>query len=192
MTTARTRGTLCGAPNPAGVADVPDHLTLRHHRDLEGRERRPLTRWILLALLALFCLLGLANVFGQRPDTELVDGPVASLKLYTPDRLRSGLYYESRFTITAHQDIQNATLVLDPGWLEGITLNTIEPSPVSEASRNGQIALELGHVPAGSIYRLFLQSQVNPTNVGIRSQDVTLADGEKPLLHIERTITIFP
>jgi hypothetical protein len=173
------------------VADVPDYLILRRHRDLEGR-RAPLARWILLSLLGVFCLLGLANLFGQRPHTTSEDGPVASLKVYSPLRLRSGLYYESRFTIEAHREIKNATLVLDPGWLEGMTLNTLAPSPVSEANRNGKVALELGHVPAGTVHRFFLHYQVNPTNVGHRSQDVELQDGETPLLHIDRTITVFP
>jgi hypothetical protein len=34
--------------------------------------------------------------------------------------------------------------------------------------------------------------QVNPTNVGHRSQNVELDDGEKPILTVHRNITIFP
>ena len=172
---------------------VPDQLTLRRHRDLVGRERRPVARWILLTLLAALLLLGLANVFGQRPDTSTADGPVAELKVYSPSKLRGGLYYESRFTIRAHEEIENATLVLDPGWLEGMTLNTLEPAPFGEASRGGRIALELGRVPAGALHRFFLHFQVNPTNVAWRRrQDVELHDGERPLLHIDRTVTVYP
>jgi hypothetical protein len=174
------------------VADVPDQLTLTRHRDLKGRERRPRTRWLLLGLIGLFVAFGLLNVFGQRPQTSLDESAAASLKVYSPSRLRSGLYYESRFTIDARDEIKNATLVLDPGWLEGMTLNTLEPAPIGEASRNGKIALELGRIPAGRRYIFFLQFQVNPTNVGHRSADVELQDGEKPLLHIDRTVTVFP
>ena len=50
--------------------DVPDQLTLRRHRDLVGRERRPFIRWAVLSALGLLCLLGLLNAFGQRPQTE--------------------------------------------------------------------------------------------------------------------------
>jgi hypothetical protein len=174
------------------VANVPDQLTLRRHRDLEGREHRPWTRSLLLALLGLFLLLGLLNLFGQRPDTSFADGPVASLKVYSPAKLRSGLYFMSRFTIEAHREIENATLVLDPGWLEGMTLNTLEPGPIGEASRDGRIALELGRIPAGQKHLFFLHFQVNPTNFGHRSQDVDLADGEKRLLHIDRSVTVYP
>ena len=45
-------------------------------------------------------------------------------------------------------ELKQATLVLSQGWLEGNTINTIEPSPVGEASRNGSLSLDLGHVPA--------------------------------------------
>jgi hypothetical protein len=174
------------------MASVPDHLTLSHHRDLQGRERRPVARWVLLSLLGLFCLLGLANVFGQRPDTVGAESPAARLDVYSPPRVRSGLYFESRFHIHARRELRDATVVLDPGWLEGMTLNTVAPSPVGEASRDGRYVLELGRIPAGGEYLLFLQFQANPTNVGQRSQDVELYDGEERLLAIDRSVTIFP
>jgi hypothetical protein len=174
------------------MADVPDQLTLEHHRDLVGRERRPVVRWILLSLVGLFALAGLANVFGQRPDTQVVDTPVAELKVYSPTKLRGGVYYESRFHVDAHRDIENATLVLDPGWIEGMTLNSSVPAPVGEASRDGRIAFELGHIPEGGTHLFFLQFQVNPTNIGRRSADVDLTDGERLLAHVDRTVTIWP
>jgi hypothetical protein len=174
------------------VVDVPDGLTLRRHRDLAGRERRPWIRWALLALLGLLCLLGLANAFGQRPQGQVVESPAARLEIYSPTRVRSGLFFESRFTVEARREIREATLVLDPGWLEGTTLNTLAPSPVGEASRDGRIALELGHIPRGDRHVLFLHFQVNPTNVGRRSADVELHDGERPLLHADRDVTILP
>ena len=174
------------------MADVPDHLALEHHRDLEGRERRPVVRWIALTLVGLFSLAGLANLFGQQPDTVVAESPVARLKVYSPTKLRGGVYYESRFHIDAREEIRKATLVLDPGWLEGITLNTLEPGPIGEASRDGKLALELGHVRAGTKHVFFLHFQVNPTEVGHRSQDVALYDGDELLLEIDRAITIFP
>ena len=82
--------------------------------------------------------------------------------------------------------------MLSPGWLEGMTVNTIEPSPVGEASNNGRLSLDLGHIPAGESYLLFMQFQTNPTNVGHRDASLTLKDGDTTLLHVHRTITIFP
>jgi hypothetical protein len=174
------------------VAEAPEMLTLGRHRDLEGREKRPFGRRALLSLVGVFCLLGLLNVFGQRPQTHAAAAPAASLEVYSPERVRSGLIFESRFHIRALDDLEEATIVLDSGWLEGMTLNTVEPAPVGESSRDGRLALELGHIPAGEDYLLFLQFQVNPTNVGHRSQDVQLYDGDERLLTIDRSVTIFP
>jgi hypothetical protein len=71
-------------------------------------------------------------------------------------------------------------------------VNTIEPSPVGEASDNGRLSLDLGHIPAGGSYLLFMDFQTNPTNVGHRNASVTLRDGNQELLHIHREITIWP
>ncbi len=174
------------------MAAAPEGLTLARNRDLSGRLQVPYIRWALLGLVGLLVLLGLLNTFGQRPETDTVAGNGAELEVYSPERLRGGLFFMSRFTIRAEREIEAATLVLDPGWLEGITLNTVEPAPVSEASRDGRIALDLGHIPAGGKHVFFLHFQVNPTEVGRRPQDVDLYDGETLLLHIDRTVTVFP
>jgi hypothetical protein len=173
------------------MAETPDFLTLRRNRDGAARREVPIRRTI-IALIVLFCLAGLLNAFGQRPETSKAAVSAASLKIYAPSRVRGGLYYEIRFTIDARKDLKKATLVLDPGWVEGITLNTIEPSPIGEASRDGKLVLELGHIPAGKTYLLFVQAQVNPTNIGRRSQDVALYDGDVFLTSIDREVTVFP
>ena len=173
------------------MSDIPDQLTLKVNRDREGK-RDILFRRIALSSILVLLALGLLNVFGQRPATATEDSSAAKLKLYAPERVRGGLIYEARFTIEARRELKEATLVLAPGWAEGTTINTIEPSPVGEASRNGDLALELGRIPAGDRHLLFMQLQVNPTNVGRRSQDVELFDGDELLATIDRTITIFP
>ena len=174
------------------VASAPDQLTLARHRDLEGREHRPWVRWTLLSVLSLFLLLGLLNVFGQRPQTDTASADGVELEVYSPTKLRGGLFFMSRFTVRAEREIKAATLVLDPGWLEGITLNTVEPAPVGEANRDGRLAFDLGRIPAGTKHVFFLHFQVNPTNVGRRPQDVELTDGEQSLLRLDRTVTVFP
>jgi hypothetical protein len=175
------------------VADVPDTLVLERNRDLAGLRRHPWPRWLILGAVALFALLGLLNVFGQRPVTTRDSAPAASLALYAPTHLRGGLLFSARFHIVAHRELKKATLVLDPGWLEGMAVNTMEPSPLGEASANGRLSLDLGHIAAGASYILFLQMQVNPTNIAWRrSQNVVLTDGSTPILRIHRTVNIFP
>jgi len=174
------------------MAGAPETLTLKRHRELEGRRLYVPVRRALLGLLSLFLIAGLLNVFGQRPETTSASAAQASLKVYAPTHVRSGLIYAARFHITAHEDIKDAELVLDPGWGEGYTMNGNAPQPLRQASRNGRIAFGFGHIPAGKSLIFFLSLQVNPTNVGHRSQDVELDDGETPIVTVHRTITIFP
>jgi hypothetical protein len=173
------------------VADIPDQLVLKVARDREGR-RDITARRIALAALLVVLALGLLNVFGQRPATTAADAEAATLEVYAPERVRGGLFYEARFTIEAREEVEEATLVLDSGWAEGITINTVAPGPLGEASRDGRLAFELGRIPAGQKHVLFLQLQVNPTNVGHRAQDVELYDGDELLATINRTITVWP
>jgi len=174
------------------MADIPDTIVLKRDRDLIGRGWEIWVRRGLFGLPVLVVLLALANVFGQRPETQVGTSAPASLSLYAPTTVRSGLLWEARFHITANQDLKQAILVLAPGWLEGMQTNTIEPSPISEASDDGRPSFTLGHIEAGKSYVLYMQFQVNPTNVGHRAQTVWLYDGSRLLLTLHRAITIFP
>jgi hypothetical protein len=172
------------------VADTPQFLTLKDHRD-DAREGELILRRGLMAALTVVALLALLGVFGQPPVRSVAAGGAATL-VVSPERLRGGLFYQGRFTITAERDVESATIVLDRGWLEGMHINTIEPAPVGESSRDGRLALDFGHVAPGDRLVAYLQFQVNPTNMGIRSQDVGLYDGETLLASVDRTVTVFP
>ena len=178
---------------PGLVVDVPDSIDLERHRDLVGRSFSRPVRWVLIGLTSVLLVLGLLNVFGQHPDTLFADSTRAKLEVYAPAHLRGGLLYEARFHVTARQDIKDAYLVLGTGWAEGMSINTIEPSPVSEASNSGRLSFELGHIGAGKSYIQFMQFQVNPTNVAWnRKQTVWLNDGKDRLLTYSRGVRIFP
>ncbi len=113
------------------------------------------------------CPLGLANVFGQRPSTAYAETSAATLSLYAPTAIRFGDFMEGSFHITARRDLKKAILRLDPGWGEGLSMNTVEPSPISEGSDNGRFSFQLGHIAKGKSYILFMQFQVNrPTSPG--------------------------
>ena len=174
------------------MADQPDTIVLKRHRDLEGRLRHPWIRRLLLLLVAVVPVAALLNVFGQRPTTSKASIPAATLSVYSPPRVRGGLMFTTRFHITAHEDLKDARLVLNPGWIEGMQVNSMNPQPINEGSRDGWIVLDLGHIPAGRSYIEFVEFQVNPTNIGHRSQAVELDDGQTKLFTIHRTITIFP
>ena len=188
---AREQRELGAASESLRVADTPQFLTLKKNRDRTERLELFLRR-AFFTVVFLIILAGLLNLFGQRPKNTFAASSAADLHVFAPTALRGGLYYEGRITIDAKQDIKKATVVLDSGWTEQMQINTIEPSPVGESSRDGKLALELGHIPAGQKHVLWMQFQVNPTNVGRRSQDVALYDDTTLLAQVDRTVTIFP
>ncbi len=173
------------------MAETPERIVLSRHRDLEGR-RGYLYRRAAVAVLAAFLVAGLFDVFGQKPSDVTVVSPAASLDLHAPSSLRGGLLYEASFTIHASRTLSHPTLLLSRGWAITQQMNSFEPSPVSQASHDGQIALTFGPIPAGTTFTLFGEFQVNPTSFGSWPGDVSLYDGSTRLLHIDRTIVVFP
>jgi hypothetical protein len=174
------------------VSDAPDGIVLRRHRDLHGRRWHPWLRRSLVGVVLAILVLALLDVFGQHPSTSRAESEAATLSISAPRSVRGGLLFQSRFTIEAHSELKDATLVLGEGWVDGLTVNTIEPSPVGEASRNGSLALQLGHIPAGAKHVLFVDYQVNPTTVGRRTMTVELDDGDRQVLSTSRSLRIFP
>jgi len=117
---------------------------------------------------------------------------VADLRVRAPTRLRSGLIFQARFDVVAHRQLSQPKLVLDSGWVEGITINTTEPSAMSEATRNGRVVLSFDTLDAGERLTFWIQSQVNPTTVGRRRWGVELDDRSVPIARIQRTAFVFP
>ena len=175
------------------MASRPDNIVLGRDRDLEGRRNDIWVRRVLFGLVLLVPLAAVFNAFGQRPQTATEAGDGATLKVYAPERLRPGDIFQARFTIDADRTLRQAIVRLDPGWFEGMSINSIEPQPESETSDgDGRPVLTLGRIEAGDRFRFFIYFQANPTNVGRRSQDVDLLDGGRVVAHLDRTVTVFP
>ena len=173
------------------MADLPEHLDLERHRDHSGTVELVVRR-VVFFLLTAFAVAALLTAFGQSPQHSVAAAERAELDVSAPSRLRGGLFFQGRFTVEARGAIENATLVLDPGWLESMHINTIEPAPTEEASRDGDLALSFGPLAEGDRFVVYMQFQVNPTNVGRRSADVELYDGDELLVRTDRMITVFP
>jgi hypothetical protein len=149
-------------------------------------------RRVVLALFALLALLALANRFGQEPVTSSASGPAASLTLLAPEHVRGGLFFESRVQVRAAQSITRPRLVLGDGWVEGMQVNSIEPAPSSEASRDGRIVLSWNELAAGDVLEVWFQFEVDPTSVGRRDYSLELDDGDTALTRVSREITVLP
>jgi len=174
------------------MTGAPDGIRVGRHRDMKGREWHVWLPRGLFLIPAGIVVLALANVFGQRPSTSLARSSQASLSLSAPTHVRGGLLWGAKFDIHARTTLDDARLVLASSWLEGMTVNTIEPSPKDETSRDGALELDLGTIPAGQDHLLFIEFQTNPTTIGRRDTRITLMDRDLRVLSIDRTMTVYP
>ena len=160
--------------------------------ELRGRGHHTLLRRLALAVLALIVIAALLNVFGQESTTTEAAGSKAVLSVQAPAHLRGGLLFQARYEIHAKQRLAHPKLALSPGWLEAMTLNTTIPEPASEVSTPDGLTLEFEPLPAGETLVVWTNWQVNPTNVGRRSEDTVLYDGPTRVASVNRTLTVFP
>jgi hypothetical protein len=149
-------------------------------------------RRVVMTVFTLFAAAALWGFFGQRASDSAAAGPAARMKLSAPETVRGGLFFQSRVEIRALTAIEHPRLVLDEGWIEGMQVNSIEPSPESETSRDGRVVLSYGGLEAGDLLRIWLQFEVDPTNVGKRSYGFELDDEARPLARIDRTLRVLP
>jgi hypothetical protein len=150
------------------------------------------TRRVVLALFTVVVAAALLNAFGQRPATATDAAPAATLTLRSPERVRGGLFFQSRVDVVPRRAVQRPRLVLSDGWPEGMQVNSIEPAPSSESSRDGRVVLTWNALDANRRMRVWFQFEVNPTNVGHRDYTLEFDDGDTALARVRRTITVFP
>lgn len=174
------------------MSELPEPLERAQHLDLEGRTLEVWVRRVGISALLAIVAIALAGLFGQTGSTVAASGAAAAIRVDAPRALRSGLMYQARFEIQAFRTLERPLLVLQDGWFDGITVNSLEPAPVDETERNGYLALGYEALDAGDTLTVFLELQANPTTTGRRSQAVLLEDGGAIVARIDRTITVFP
>jgi hypothetical protein len=174
------------------VSGDDDGLDLARARDLQGRLHHPWIRRALLALLAVVPLLGLAGALGQETVTRSAAAPRAQLTLNAPKVLRGGLMWRARISVRAQGAIRFPRLILGAGYVNGMQLNTIEPSPTGEANRGPRLLLSYDRLAAGDELVVYLQFQTDPTTTGRQDATVALDDATRPLATVAHTITVLP
>ena len=171
-------------------AALPFGLERESHIDMQ--RHAPWRRRAVVLVMAAFCVLALFNVFGQVAHVDHADAAGAALTVESPERLRGGDIFTSVITLTAHQPIQDARVVLTPGWFSGFTLNAAAPQSNQESSTQDGSILDYGQLDAGATMPIWISWQVNPTTVGEKDQDVQIFDGPKEITAVHRSVYIFP
>jgi hypothetical protein len=171
---------------------LDESVDLTRIRDLEGRTWHPWVRRVVLGLLVVLVGFAAAGAFGQRTEATTAGGNGANMRLEAPGVLRGGLLWRARLVIRASRRIDDPRVVLGPGFAKGMQLNTIEPSPASEAGRGSRIVLSYPALDPGDELVVYLQLQANPTTVGDQDTSIELDDATVPLVRIAHTTTVLP
>jgi hypothetical protein len=177
---------------PRVAPTVPEGLDPSRDVALEGRGAHPVVRRTILAILGAIVLLALLNVFGQRPQTSRARAPFARHEVQSPERLRGGLIFQTRITVQARTRIAHPTLVMQHGWFESMSVNSIVPDPTSQSTDGGTVRLGFPAIDAGHSATIWFYFQVNPTNLGRRSEDVVLEGGPGQRVAVRRSVTVLP
>jgi len=168
--------------------------SLEPYRDISGSGRAydPWVRRFVLVVLGLLVLAALLNRFGQQPATSNAAAPSARLEVQSPENLRAGLIFQARFTIAARERLDKPTLILQRGWFESMSVNSIVPDAAQADARDGRVRLTYPPLAAGSSRVVWIYFQVNPTNLGKHAQDVVLSDGSRQLATVHRSVRVWP
>lgn len=174
------------------MSAMPDQLSVERHRDLTGRRSHPWVKRAVIAACAGFLAVALAGAIGQPDRAAEAAGAAARLRVTGPAVLRGGLMWRVRIELRARTAIKLPRLVLGPGFIDGMQLNSVEPSPQSEAGRDGRIVLSYDALKPGERLVVWIQLQVDPTTVGRQDASIELDDGARPLARLARTIRVLP
>jgi hypothetical protein len=160
--------------------------------DERGQKVGLTTRRIVMALFALISLAALFGAIGQRASSKAARGEKATLRVSAPERVRGGIFFQAKVEVDAAQKVDQPRLVFADGWLEGMQMNSVEPAAGSETSRDGRLVFSYDTLQPGDRLVVWMQFEVNPTNVGRRSLALELDDGQEPIATVRREITVLP
>jgi hypothetical protein len=172
--------------------EAPDFANERSVQ-LRGRTWHVWLRRAILVVLGAACVAALFGVFGQQTTRSTATTPRATFGIEAPPRLRGGLLFQARFTLTPRgHAVAHPKLVLNENWFDGMTRNGTTPQPSGENSRGGRFAMTFPAIGAGRTLTVLNDWQVDPTSNGRRSLVAAFYDGNTRLATLHRTLTIFP
>ena len=124
--------------------------------------------------------LALLDLFGQHPSTSRASSGFATLEVQSPHTLRGGLIFQTRITVHARTAMAHPTLVLEHGWFESMSVNSMVPDPVGQTAVDGDVHLTFPRLASGQTSTFWVYFQVNPTNIGRAFRERRSRRGARP------------
>jgi hypothetical protein len=181
-TTARVSDADQPHPYPDGIED-------RHVRPVAGwrRHASPLG----LVVFGVIVALALSGLLGHE-RTWAAEASGTRLEVHTSEIIRNGEFVEMRIRVRPAADIAELVIGVDDALWEDITVNTLIPAASEEANENGETRFTFAELSAGTEFLFKVDMQINPDILGGNEGDVTLYDGDTPVVSIPISITVLP
>ncbi len=171
------------------MTDYPQGIEERH-ATASGSRR---ASWWRLGVLAVILSVALSGFLGGAPaPTRRTATAAASLAVTSPDRLRNGMFFETRISARAKRPVADAVIALPVAMWRDMTVNTMIPAPAEEEVRGGEFRFHFGPLGAGETLGFKIDGQINPPRLGGSAGRVRLLDGDVELAALPLSLKVIP
>ena len=171
------------------MATYPQGIEERHGTAHGNRH----ASWWRVGILALVLLAALLGFLGGAPAPTLrAANEAASLAVTTPDRLRNGMFFETRISAVAKRPIGDAVIAVPVAMWRDVTINAMVPAPAEEEFVDGEFRFHFGPLKASEQFGLKIDGQMNPPQYGKSSGRIRLLDGEREVVALPVTLKVIP
>lgn len=171
------------------MASYPQGIEERHGTTQGNRH----ASWWRLGILAVILAVALAGFVGGAPAPTLRAASVgASLAVTTPDRLRNGMFFETRISAEAKAPIADAVIAVPAVMWRDVTVNTLIPAPAEEEFVDGEFRFHFGPLEAGEKLGFKIDGQMNPPRFGSTAGRIRLLDGEAEVVTLPISLKVIP
>lgn len=171
------------------MATYPQGIEERHAAERGSRHASWWRLGILVAVLG-SALLGFLG--GGPAPTDRASSAAATLAVTSPDRLRNGMFFETRIAAVAKAPIGDAVIAIPAAMWRDTTINTLIPGPTEERYVDGEFRFHFGPLEAGKQLGFKIDGQLNAPRYGASRGRVRLLDGDAELAAVPIALTVIP
>ena len=171
------------------ATNYPQGIYERHASSASNRH----ASWWRLGILVLILGVALSGILGGAPaPTVRAASDAASIAVTTPDRLRNGMFFETRIAATATRPIADAVVAIPAALWRDATINTMIPAPTEEAFVDGEFRFHFGPLDAGETVAFKIDGQMNPPRFSGAGGRIRLLDGDAERVAVPVTLKVIP
>lgn len=171
------------------MAEYPQGISERHGTSAGHRH----AGWWRLGILAAILGVALLGLLGGAPaPTSRVANGAATLAVTTPDRLRNGMFFETRISAVAKRPVGDAVIAIPAAMWRDVTINTMIPSPAEEELLDGEFRFHFGPLGAGERLGFKIDGQMNPPRFKKSGGRIRLLDGKTELASLPVKLKVIP